>query len=652
MVPVRLYNYELQEGMKRSRLCRLTRNHHIFALAMMCLGIAAQTCAGQQRLPEVPKPVKLPAVRPSSLPPASPSDQTSDNNTLPPGESGSQARRGYADDALPGRYRVRPKKNVSHLDWWNDKVSGSMLDQPQWVTFDLQTVLLDTLAMSPRIQSVSQRTSVALERIVQQDAAFDPSVLFESQLGRTNDPVGNSLVTGGPPRLIEESLTMRGGVQRTGRRGTEINLGQELGLLDSNSNFFEPQRQANARLSLSLTQPLLVRGGRVYNERLLTQARIDSKVSWQEMRGEVEQRIADVIEAYWTLYELRCHLMQQSELLKRGKRIEDILVARGDFDSSRIEMAKARGRVARRVDRQLQIEAEIQKQQAQLAAIVGSEELAMADGKLEMIPLQSPTAAAIGVSLRDAVLQGIENRPEIRAATAELESAALSIEVTRAELLPELTGIVDTYLQGLNGRYNVAESFTDQFTRGGPGVSAGLQYQLPYGRRAARSRHREAHHLYQQRSEELREAIQLTRAEIETALINANLAHAQQQTKRRLLVTAIEEEAVLSRRWEMMGGDGAAVGTVLENLLDAQQRRTDAEREWTSAQTRYLTSLVELQRAMGTLLMHEGIQPLRNDCDNSIQFIHSAAEQGSVSGPLPQLTPEQFEALIRQEVNP
>ena len=163
-------------------------------------------------------------------------------------------------------------------------------------------------------------------------------------------------------------------------------------------------------MNLSLTQPLLSRGGQVYNERLLTQARIDGKVSWQEMRGDVEKRITDVIAAYWRLYELRCHLLQQSRLLKRGERIEAIVEARRDFDAGRVELAKARQRVARRIDRQLQVKAELQRQQTRLATLVGSEELMAADGALELIPMESPIFPKIEFSLRDAVLQGIENR--------------------------------------------------------------------------------------------------------------------------------------------------------------------------------------------------------------------------------------------------
>ena len=61
-------------------------------------------------------------------------------------------------------------------------------------------------------------------------------------------------------------------------------------------------------------------------------------------------------------------------------------------------------------------------------------------------------------------------------------------------MTPKLTAVVDTYLSGLNGNYDVVESFTDQFTTGGPGMLAGVLYDMPYGRCAAKSRYREAHY--------------------------------------------------------------------------------------------------------------------------------------------------------------
>ncbi|WP_068261869.1 TolC family protein [Rubripirellula obstinata] len=509
--------------------------------------------------------------------------------------------------------------------WWDQRASESLFDQPTWVAFGLDTVLLDTLDNSPRIKIVASQASVAIERIVQQDAVFDARVLFDSRVNRNNDPVGNTLTTGGPPRLVEENLTASGGIQRTTRRGGLLDVSQQLGLANSNSTFFLPEEQGNSRLSLSLTQPLMSRSGQFYNERLLTQARIDSRVSWQDMRVEVETRISEVVTAYWRLYELRCHYLQTLELLERGKSIEAFLTARMDFDAGEIELAKVRGRIARRVDREVRLRAEIKRQQVGLAVLVGSEALTTAMSSMEMIPSDLPSPPTTTWKLRDAVRTGIENRNEIRSATAQLEAAALSIRVTRAELEPQLSAVFETYLAGLNGNNRVFNSWTDQFTQGGPGMAAGLQYELPYGRRAAKSRYREAQYRYQMRSEELREVVQRSQAEIEDALVSVNAAMESQETKKRLLETAVLEEKILTGRWEALAGDGSSVGVVLETLLDAQSRRTDAERELVSAQTEYVIAVVQLQRAMGTLLQQTGTTPIQDRSNNSVQFVQDAS---------------------------
>lgn len=504
--------------------------------------------------------------------------------------------------------------------WWDSLAREAVLDQPRWVAFGLDSVLLDTLDHSPRIQILSNQASVALERIVQQDAAFDSRVLFDSRINRNNDPVGNTLTTGGPLRLIDENLTASGGIQRTTRRGGLIDVSQEIGLANSNSLFFEPADQGNSRLSLSLNQPLLDRSGQFYNERLLAQARIDSRVSWQQMRGDVEARLADVVSAYWRLYELRCHYLQTVDLLNRGKQIETFLSGRTQFDAGTLELTKVRVRTARRMDREIQLRAEIKAQQATLAQLVGSDTLISAMTSMEMIPTTTLSQTAVAMDLRSAVKTGIENRAEIKSATAQLEAAALSIRVTRAELQPQLSAVFEAYLAGLNGNNNVLNSWTDQFTRGGPGLAAGFQYDMPQGRRAARSRHREAQLRYQTRSEELRETVQQAQTEIEIALVRVQASQEGMQTKRRLLESAIAEEAILMGRWEMLAGDGNSVGVVLETVLDAQLRRTEAERGLVSAQVEQAIAIVQLQRAMGTLLIRNGVSPIQDRTNNRIHF--------------------------------
>jgi outer membrane protein TolC len=507
------------------------------------------------------------------------------------------------------------------MRWWEKEVARQVLDRPKWVSFDLETVLLDTLAQSPRVQSIAYQTSATYQRITQQDAAFDPSILLSSNLGATDDPVGNTLTTGGADRLREQSLDFKGGVRQRTRRGTEIEWGQEIGFLDSNSSFFVPRNQGNARLSISLTKPLLSRGGRFYNERLVTQAQIESNVAWQDMRNAIEQRIADVMTAYWQLYQLRAQLAQQRALLNRSRAIERLLSSRKDFDAARIEIAKAKQRVARRGDQVIALEAELKKQQAQLAALVGSETLTGAERNLELIPTATPAIPQQTWTLREAVTRAMENRPEIRAATRQLELSALELRITRVELEPQLNWIFNGYLAELNAGSRVQRSFWEQFENG-PGISTALEYELPRGRRVARSRHHEAQLRYRQRNEQLRDAILNATFEIESALIDLDRYAKQRISKQNVLATALDEENILTVQWRLMGGDGSRVGIKLENLLDAQQRRTDAEQDLVAAESAYMIALIRLHRSMGTLLINEGIQPYQDGCSGEITFEH------------------------------
>ena len=517
------------------------------------------------------------------------------------------------------------------MKWWTDRVTQQVHDRDRWVSFDLETLLLDTLANSPRIKSVGYQTSATFQRIVQQDAVFDSTMLLSTDLGATNDPVGNILTTGGSERLREKSLNFIGGVRKTTRRGTELDLSQQLGFLDSNSTFFIPKDQGNARLSLSLTKPLLSRGGRYYNERLVTQACIESRVAWQDMRGEVEKRVADVIAAYWQLYEVRAQLTQQRELLSRSREIERLLVSRKNFDAALIEITKAKQRVARRGDQVIDLEAELQTQQARLASLVGSDALIGVERDLELIPTVAPVIPTANWALRDAVAQALENRPEVRAATHDVELSALEMRVSRVELEPQLNWVFNAYLSQLNGASQVVRSLGEQFEYA-PGVASALEFELPVGRRASRAKSREAIFRARERSERLREAIQQTKFDVETALIQLDRFGKQLVSKRNVLSTAIVEENILTVQWRIIGGDDSRVGIKLENLLDAQRRRTDAEKDLVAVESDYMIALVQLQRAMGTLLINEGIRPHQQRCYGEIDFLRDDDRGQSLDG--------------------
>jgi len=507
--------------------------------------------------------------------------------------------------------------------WWHSRSHGYLLDSPNFLQFDVATVLADTLTSSPRVSAIEKRTSIAYEKIVQQDAVFDPAVMLESGVNRLNDPVGNTLTTGGPDRLIQDSWTANAGVRKLTRQGTIIDVRQEAGTLTSNSLFFLPRNQGNSRLSLSITQPLLATSGTVYNTRLLTAASIDSHIAWQQLRVDLENHLIETLTSFWRLHERRSHLVQQIALIERGQSLGAIVAARSDFDSGPLQQVKVARRLASDNDRLIELRAEVQRLQVRLKTLVGSPLLTSLDDSIELIPTAQPNIPDEEFRLRDCIVRGLEYRADIQTATQQLASAGLEVNVTRNELMPRLNAVIDAYLAGLEGNNNIGQSWLNQYTDGGPGIAAALTYNLPWGRRATKSRHREARYRYQQRSDELRDSLLTARREIESAVIRLRAGADLRRSKAVTLAAAIKEEQIANRRWETLAGDGGPTALILEDLLETQKRRTDAEQAFVTAQVEYVLELVRLQQAMGTFLIREGIQPTRLGNTSEIKILQT-----------------------------
>lgn len=554
-----------------------------------------------------------------------------------------------------GQIRSEDFAGVQSIDWTPQGAREPLLSQ-RYEPITLQALLVETLVSSPAIAASTHAVGIEYEQIIAQDAAFDSRVVLGGGYGLTNDPVGNTLVTGGPPRLRERSWDASGGIVRNTRSGANWDISQDLGLLDSNSQFFLPADQGNARLNLALTQPLLAGRGNLYNTRLVVQAKIDASVAWEQMRLETIQRLAEVTQTYFELHEQRCHAAAQADLVRRAEDIQRVVLGRADFDVARLGLAKTQSRIGLRRDRLISDLSDVARSQARLRALSGTnggntvdrpsvarfrdaaslpianDAVMFLGGAAEWIPTEPPTIEYVEVKVADAVGAAMQYRAEIRSAMKELQSSALGIKVSKNQLLPRLDAVLNGYLTGLNGNNDAFRSFGDQFTDSGPGVSALLQYELPYRNRAARSRYREAMHRYRQATFELQSIIVDIRGQIESAIISIDAAQRLRQSKRQTVAAATDEELVLTKRYEFFGPDGGSGGggggaaILLESLLEAQQRRTDAIRALASAEIAYHAAWAQLQRAMGTVLIANEITPIRNTGTSDIQFVHSPAE--------------------------
>jgi outer membrane protein TolC len=442
--------------------------------------------------------------------------------------------------------------------------------------------------------------------IAEAHAQFDVSSFVESKFVDTSEPVGSTLTTGGPPRYLNQNWFSSAGVRQLGPTGARLEAAQKLGYEDSNSVFFVPDQQGTARLSLSLTQPLLNGAGRMYNTSTVMLAQIDAQIAHDQLARDLQNVVLEVQSAYWDLYLQRIVLLQKRKLFQQGRAIYVELDARRDVDVVKSQLARAKGAVATRGAAVIRQEALVLNAEARLRTLVNDPVLGSVE-KLELVPIQLPVETPQIVRLQDSLVLALENRPEIDQAARELRAARVRLNVSDHELMPVLNLILSSYVFGLEGDVGIGRAFEDQFAAGRPSYSAGLLLEYPFGNRAAQARLKRRRLEMRQLTNQLEATTANVRLEVETAVREVATAHREMTSHYHAIRGGEAEIEHLEHRWRLLPGDQPAAGIVLDDLLNAQERLARAEASYADTLVAYNVALVQLKRATGVLLQ---FQPL------------------------------------------
>jgi outer membrane protein TolC len=104
---------------------------------------------------------------------------------------------------------------------------------------------------------------------------------------------------------------------------------------------------------------------------------------------------------------------------------------------------------------------------------------------------------------------------------------------------------------------------------------------------------------------EFQQTTEVAFAEVEVAVRETHTAFDEMVTKKQAIDAASREVSYLQQRWELLPDPNESAVLLIENLLDAQERRADEERAFTRAQVDYAMSWVKLRQATGVLLRFE-----------------------------------------------
>jgi outer membrane protein TolC len=523
------------------------------------------------------------------------------------------------------------QRGIGRESWWNADIQESILaTSGKTLAMGLDDIYCRTLVHSNQVKVFAAIPLIRETAIIEAEAEFDPEVFAQSRLDRRNEPSGSLVQRSGAGQFFRErGWTFEGGVRKRFVQGTEIDLSQQLSAVSNNSEFFSPNNQGRARVTLSVMQPLLRGAGTRYNRSLIQIAKLETDDGYNEFIGELESHIMEVNRYYWALYLARGTHLEKKRLVAETEVVVAEIESRSDLDSISSQRSRARAALASRKADLIRSELEIKNAESRLRTLINDPAF-VEQGVGEVIPADLPIASMAVTAFDASILEALEFRPEVHLAANKLRAADIREGVAKNEKLPELNLIGEFGTSTLRGNGDWTGAFADQYNGGEPTWGVGLVASIPLERRAAKARHL--------RSQlEARQAKDEVRAVMDQVLLEVQIAHREVVTawpdaiaKWEAAKAADQELAVLRDRRDVETAE-SGTSLYLENVLDAQQRRTFAREDFLMALSTYNAALTNLERAKGTLLQQEEIGIKRESDAENLPLLQLVKDEASAA---------------------
>ena len=478
---------------------------------------------------------------------------------------------GKAPDSIPADFQP----------WWVRDMSGRLRDATQPISIDIQNLVIGAIQHSPKIAAIRCTPEIRRTAIAEADATFDPQAFAESKLIDTNDPVGNTLTTGGPTRYLDQNVFSDVGVRQKTLWGGQLEVSQRFGYENSNSTYFTPPFQATARLSLSYTQPLLRGAGRPYNESVVVLAEIDASMALDEFTGALQTTsshcIARIGTCTWNAWPI-CRNADSAGRLKTR------FPTCASAATRRLAHAAGTGRIrpgdpSRQPDPRRHLRAKRRsenrtaRQRPRLATL----------GAVRARALATALPGVLQRRYSPERPQALHHRPDLDQTFKQIRAVSLRLDVAANELLPVLNGVVTTYVSGLEGYGQIARAYGDEFGNGGPSYAAGLEFEMPLGNRAAKAHEQRRRMELCQFRCQLDQAVAQIVHDVEVAIREVDTSYREIQARYRAMAASAVVIGALQKRWQLLAGEEQVAGLLLRTSL---QPRTALRKQNTSSRQR------------------------------------------------------------------
>ena len=447
-------------------------------------------------------------------------------------------------------------------------------------------------------------------------ASYDPTLNLNMGIEHQTLPLSN-LQLNGVPTLQTNSSLVNANISQAFPTGTSISFDFDNSRETTNSTHTNLSPGLNSFYRVTVRQELLAGFGFGPNLRFLHIAKNNKKISDIAFKDQVIATITQIENIYWDLVSA-CQQARVNE--------QSLAFANQTFENAKkqlqlqaipeMDVLKAEAEVSKR-DQDLTIARS--SLQLQESLIKNALTKSLDDPALEEMPvvptdqMRAPDTEA-SEPILDLIDRGLRNRPELLETDIDLVNRQISRKAAGNALLPALSLIAFYGGAGLAGELNPAfegnnssnvptdlgGAMRNAFNNSSPDYFVGLNLNIPFRNRVAKADQYRSELEYRQaglRKEQLKKQIRIEVRNAQYALEQSH-ARVESATKARNLAQRTFE---ITKKEQDLGA-GSSYQT-----MTAQRDLSVAELDLVTATTTYEKARVELDRATGTTLEHNGV---------------------------------------------
>jgi outer membrane protein TolC len=451
-------------------------------------------------------------------------------------------------------------------------------------------------------------------------SSYDPQISLIGGDEHQTSPEANQQIYG-VTSLQLNTVTVNANYSQAFSTGTSVSFTFDNARQATNSTFFNLSPALSSAFRLEIQQQLLSGFGFLPNLRYLYIAKNNKKISDIAFKNQVIATVTQIENIYWDLVsayeqtqvdEQSFSFAQQTlENTKKQLQLESVPA---------MDVMRAEAEVSKR-DQDLTVaRTNLQLQETLMKNAVTK---SLDDPVLEAMPViptdrMQDIAAQASQPIQDLIAEAQHGRPELAESDIDLVNRQISRRAARNALLPSLSLIAFYAGSGLAGPLNpayntqllgpnsssvptdFAGALENTFNNSSPDYFVGLNLNIPLRNRVAKADQYRSELEYRQAELRMEQLKKQVRIEVRNAQFALDQTGARVDAARKARDLAQRTFDITKKEQDL--GAGSSYQT-----LAAQRDLALAELDLVSAITTYAKAKVELDRATGTTLEHNGI---------------------------------------------